>query len=197
MVLPRRIMRTSNCTGEPPLFRSPPIVQVGNSGLSSDHGPGLKHLGNETVDIIAPRSSLRNSNMAKMGQFCTEKLLQSRKRQAENVYGRQPELDTMFQELDRACQKGGRSLVLLQGLSGEGKTALALQLKKPAMEKHKAFFVSGKFDLAQMGEPYSGVKEAMRQLCKEIEALPRRTNLEDSIKTFEDLQDAISTKLSW
>ncbi|CAB9512546.1 Transcriptional regulator [Seminavis robusta] len=125
----------------------------------------------------------------KLEQFCTEKLLQN-KRRLTTLYGRQREIRLLETKLNQICKTNShhRSLCLIRGLSGEGKTALALSLKDPA--KHQgAFFVQGKFDLAQIGEPYSGIKAAMRQLCREITQLPRRKLCDPSkMPTLDDLK---------
>ena len=210
-------------------------------------------------NIIVPMTSMARATSTKMGQFCTEKLQQSRKR-LEKLYGRQAELDMLKDELAWVCgtttrrqtnlgtkhgqkslpavdatdntdlknntQKQRRcSLVLIRGLSGEGKTALALQLRPKfpfSARNTKLFFVTGKFDLAQIGQPYSGIIAAIRELCEEIQAIPRcsdassnarqppgagestteeRTELGNNTKnnneTYEDLQEALEKELDW
>ncbi|CAB9529104.1 Transcriptional regulator [Seminavis robusta] len=167
----------------------------------------------DKVTIVTPTTSMSHNVTTKLEQFCTEKLLQN-KRRLTTLYGRQREIRLLETELNQICSKTTtgtkkingkdhetnshhRSLCLIRGLSGEGKTALALSLKDPA--KHRgAFFVQGKFDLAQIGEPYSGIKAAMRQLCREISQLPPR-KLSDPSKrpTLDDLQEAVAEQLDW
>ncbi|CAB9530260.1 Transcriptional regulator [Seminavis robusta] len=153
----------------------------------------------DRVTIVNPSTAMSHRVNTKLGQFCTEKLLQC-KRRLTKLYGRQREIRLLETELNQICNKTNchhRSLCLIRGLSGEGKTALALSLKDPA-ERQGAFFVQGKFDLAQIGEPYSGIKAAMRQLCREISQLPRRKLSDQSKKpTLEDLQEAVAEQLDW
>jgi len=64
-----------------------------------------------------------------------------------------------------------RQLLLISGYSGVGKSALARELQAP-VEKCHGFFLTGKFDLNQRGEPYAGIVTACRTLCMAILDLP-------------------------
>ena len=68
---------------------------------------------------------------------------------------------------DKSKKKTVRILDLVYGKSGTGKTALAMQAKK-YVKKRNGFFISGKFDLQQMDEPYAAIKLALTQLCKNL-----------------------------
>lgn len=84
------------------------------------------------------------------------------------VYGRETEQAILNRALD-AVQNSSevnevRELVLISGKAGTGKTTLASTLKS-RVESANGFFLRGKFDLFQRGEPYSGIASACRELC--------------------------------
>jgi hypothetical protein len=45
-----------------------------------------------------------------------------------------------------------------------------MDFQQQCFDRH-AFFVTGKFDLKQMEEPYSGIKAALTELCRQMLAL--------------------------
>src|SRR5690606_12838925 len=59
---------------------------------------------------------------------------------------------------------GGKLLMLVAGPSGIGKSAFVSELLGPILEKHGTF-VSGKFDPLHGHAPYSGLAQALNQLC--------------------------------
>eukprot|EP00986_Skeletonema_menzelii_P004611 scaffold1587_cov139-Skeletonema_menzelii.AAC.3 len=65
-------------------------------------------------------------------------------------------------------------VVFISGESGTGKTALAESIKGVVGRNH-GLYISGKFDLQNLREPYSGIISLFRELCGEILQL-RRTN---------------------
>jgi predicted ATPase len=80
-----------------------------------------------------------------------------------------------------------RSLVLVKGPSGVGKSALVATLKNP-IKKHKGLYVQGKFDLfLRDAQPYSGIIMACREVCHEISAL--------NGNFFADIQLQLKTQL--
>jgi AAA ATPase domain len=126
----------------------------------------------------------------KMNQFCAEKLAQNRQR-IRKLYGRENEIQLLKNELDNVCQ-GRRSFVLLHGAQGQGKKSLTLTLQNPAT-RQGALFVH--FSLNPNGEPYSAIKAAIRQLCNQLNALPKRTGNQG--KTLEAAQKLIAQNLHW
>ncbi|CAB9497837.1 Transcriptional regulator [Seminavis robusta] len=96
--------------------------------------------------------------------------LQKLKWSRVGLYGRKTEVEQLGNVLEKVTSGGSRTLVLIDGASGTGKTALAEQLKEP-IKRAQGFLVLGKFDLQQMREPFSGIKVAMDQLCGYILAL--------------------------
>ncbi len=82
------------------------------------------------------------------------------------LYGRQDELEKLFVAFENVS--GGNSeLVLIQGHSGIGKTALVNEIQTPLVRK-KGYYISGKFDLLQRQKPYSTIIQAFKSLLRQI-----------------------------
>ena len=82
-----------------------------------------------------------------------------------------------------------RELVMIDGYSGTGKSALASTLRKP-VEKLGGLYVNGKFDFYMRDEPLVGVLNACNQICGAILAL-QWTDKEK----FEEIRDEITAVL--
>jgi len=82
----------------------------------------------------------------------------------EKVYGREEEKNILEQVYNQSCQNKTQ-LVLVSGYSGIGKTTLVGELQ-PSVAIKKGFFISGKYDLLKRTTAYSGISEALSQLCK-------------------------------
>ncbi|MEJ6391953.1 adenylate/guanylate cyclase domain-containing protein [Gymnodinialimonas sp. 2305UL16-5] len=80
----------------------------------------------------------------------------------QKLYGREAEIDRIVAAFD-TCAKGARSLMLVGGYSGTGKTALVHEVHKPITAR-AGYFCSGKFDQLQRATPYFAVLEAFTQL---------------------------------
>jgi len=81
----------------------------------------------------------------------------------QKLYGRQEELDVIYNSFERVC-KGGNEFMLVSGYSGIGKSALVMELYKPITE-NKGFFVKGKFDQYQRNIPYFAIIQAFNEFC--------------------------------
>ncbi len=79
------------------------------------------------------------------------------------IYGRQSELDTLYQQCDQACD-GPAELVLVAGYSGVGKTALVRELYRPITRRF-GYFIAGKHDVFQQSGPYFALTQALDELC--------------------------------
>lgn len=89
----------------------------------------------------------------------------------EKLYGREEELKLIQEAFKRTCE-GKKEWVLIFGTLGQGKTALAKEVIKFAMETD-CNVVSGKFETSQHQIPFSGLilalTELMHNLLKEKE----------------------------
>ena len=88
----------------------------------------------------------------------------------EGLYGRDGELAELRALLDRASA-GRTELVLVEGDTGIGKTALVETLRGFVAERGGRF-VSGKFDLRAASAPYASIAEALRNLVRSLRAEP-------------------------
>jgi PAS domain S-box-containing protein len=84
----------------------------------------------------------------------------------QKLYGRERELAALSDAF--AHVTGGRGQVLLvSGKSGSGKTALVRALRPQALNEN-GFFLEGKFNQYQRDIPYFALRQALRQLVREV-----------------------------
>ena len=81
----------------------------------------------------------------------------------EKLYGRAAPLKTLL-ELVSAAQSGARTLALISGPPGVGKSALVQEVHREIMRG--GHFVSGKFDQYSRGIPYSALTKACSDLVR-------------------------------
>ncbi|MCP5494769.1 MAG: AAA family ATPase [Leptospiraceae bacterium] len=84
----------------------------------------------------------------------------------EKLYGREPELNKLFEVYEQACS-GPTQIILVNGLSGIGKTALVNEIHKPIVNS-RGYFISGKFDPMKRNMPYRAFIYAFQDLVKMI-----------------------------
>lgn len=80
----------------------------------------------------------------------------------EKLYGREFEVAEIIDTFE-SCADGARKLLLIEGYSGTGKTALVNEVHKPITAR-RGYFCSGKFDQLQRATPYSAFIDAFREL---------------------------------
>ena len=82
------------------------------------------------------------------------------------LYGRDQELEFLNERcLQGNCKK--KQLIMIDGVSGTGKTSLAFSMKRP-IQSQGGIFSSGKFDLELRELPYSGIIEVCNDICTQI-----------------------------
>ena len=92
----------------------------------------------------------------------------------DNLYGRSSEesvLENSYYAALTMRRDSPANILLINGESGMGKTKLAEELLSYAKEDD-GFYIRGKFDLATFGKanlPYSGITNAFRELCSQLE----------------------------
>ncbi|KAG7372721.1 multi-sensor signal transduction multi-kinase [Nitzschia inconspicua] len=59
-------------------------------------------------------------------------------------------------------------LTIVEGLSGAGKSRLVSAVLKKQVQRKRAYFVVGKFDMKQFDEPFKGIIMAMEDLCDQL-----------------------------
>mmetsp|Transcript_46360 Transcript_46360/g.112393 ORF Transcript_46360/g.112393 Transcript_46360/m.112393 type:complete len:1111 (+) Transcript_46360:82-3414(+) len=67
-------------------------------------------------------------------------------------------------EIGKATKRK-RELIFIQGPSGVGKTTIANTLKHHVAKEKTGLFVNGKFHMSYSEEPYSGIAQALGQIC--------------------------------
>ncbi len=91
------------------------------------------------------------------------------------LYGRGHETIAMLESFDRICSGCGEVL-LVSGASGVGKTALIHALQGPVLDRN-GFFISGKFDQYHLNVPLSAFRQALKELCSELQSGSRQRRL--------------------
>ncbi len=87
---------------------------------------------------------------------------------SSRLYGREREVHMLLETFEAACLgRGGSTLLLVEGYSGIGKTALIQQLVRPIV-RQKGYFISGKFDPVVRGVPFGALIQAFRGLVRQL-----------------------------
>lgn len=80
----------------------------------------------------------------------------------EKLYGRNQEISEILATFER-CAAGQSELLLVNGYSGTGKTALVHEVHRP-ITLARGFYVEGKYNQLQKSIPYSGILQAIIDL---------------------------------
>lgn len=84
------------------------------------------------------------------------------------LFGRENELTQLRHAFVRVCN-GSSEVLHVRGSSGTGKTHLVTRaLRDYVSYQFKGWFVSGKFDMLRMNEPYSAVLDALTDWCRHV-----------------------------
>ncbi|WP_414625253.1 AAA family ATPase, partial [Calothrix sp. CCY 0018] len=90
----------------------------------------------------------------------------------EKLYGRENEVRQLLEAFDRVAnplesEKKGVELMLIEGFSGIGKTAVVNEVHKPIV-KQRGYFIKGKFDQFNRNIPFSAFVQAFRNLMGQL-----------------------------
>ncbi|WP_437878744.1 AAA family ATPase [Sorangium sp. So ce513] len=86
------------------------------------------------------------------------------------LYGRQREIDVLLATY-AGVTNGARTLLLVRGPGGAGKSALVRTLAAP-VARGGGFFVAAKCDQYDHGAPYAPIVAALRELCRTLLTAP-------------------------
>ncbi|WP_051296283.1 AAA family ATPase [Eisenibacter elegans] len=84
----------------------------------------------------------------------------------EKLYGRQVELERLLKAYQNACS-GRIELLLVEGYSGVGKSALVHEIYREITEK-RGYFIEGKFDQFQRNIPYFAWIQAFKSFINQV-----------------------------
>lgn len=90
---------------------------------------------------------------------------------SDKIYGREKEKELLFEGY-RGVKKGSKTVALVEGLSGMGKSVLVNEILKLISEDNGSF-ISGKFDELKRGIPYFPIIEALKNFIMQILELSR------------------------
>jgi predicted ATPase/signal transduction histidine kinase len=88
-------------------------------------------------------------------------------RPPQKLYGRETELQRLFEAFESVCVTGQSAVVTITGESGIGKSALIHEVQKPLV-REKGYFVAGKYDQYQRNVPFNAVAQALKELVRQI-----------------------------
>jgi predicted ATPase/signal transduction histidine kinase/CheY-like chemotaxis protein len=86
---------------------------------------------------------------------------------AEKLYGREREIEELWQCFKDVADDGRCRLIVVSGYSGIGKTALVRELHKPVVEI-RGRFLAGKFDPHDRDVPYEPIVQAFQGLVRQL-----------------------------
>ena len=86
---------------------------------------------------------------------------------AEELYGREREIDSLLASFDRVVTQGTPELVLVSGYSGVGKSSVVNELHK-VLVPQRGLFAAGKFDQYKRDIPYATLAQAFQTLIRQI-----------------------------
>jgi predicted ATPase/tRNA A-37 threonylcarbamoyl transferase component Bud32 len=84
----------------------------------------------------------------------------------QKLYGRDDERARLLGAFARAAE-GGRTLLLVAGYSGIGKSALVHEVQRPIVEA-RGHLISGKFDQLARNVPYASLIQAFREMTRQL-----------------------------
>ncbi len=85
----------------------------------------------------------------------------------DKLYGRSQDTNKLLESFLRVSGGQGE-ILLLPGFSGVGKTALVQELRVPVRYRN-GYFIEGKFDQYKQNIPYYAFRQALSQLCLELQ----------------------------
>ncbi|MCY7406980.1 MAG: trifunctional serine/threonine-protein kinase/ATP-binding protein/sensor histidine kinase [Alkalinema sp. CAN_BIN05] len=84
----------------------------------------------------------------------------------EKLYGRETEVQALLDAFERVAT-GSSELMLVEGFSGIGKTAVVNEVHKPITQQN-GYFIKGKFDQLNRNIPLSAFVQALRDLMGQL-----------------------------
>lgn len=102
---------------------------------------------------------------------------------SKGLFGRKRELEILNNCFENCQQR--KQLILIEGPSGVGKTALALHLKR----KVGHVFAHGKYNINQSNEPFGALAQACRSICEQLPRVCSFHNCVEELRTHLGMGD--------
>lgn len=84
----------------------------------------------------------------------------------QKLYGREDEIRTLLNTFEQVC-RGKCQVMLVNGVSGIGKSALVYEIHKPIVAK-RGYFIMGKYEQYKSDSPYNAIIQAFKGLIRQI-----------------------------
>jgi len=84
----------------------------------------------------------------------------------QKLYGRAGDIEVLLTAFDRVAE-GTTELVLIQGYSGVGKSAVVAEIQKPVL-RSRGYFAAGKLDQLGRNIPFAALILAMQELVRQL-----------------------------
>ncbi|WP_437966506.1 AAA family ATPase [Sorangium sp. So ce260] len=84
----------------------------------------------------------------------------------QKLYGREADIRALIDSFEDAL-RGKRTIVLVSGYSGIGKSSLVQEILKP-LAREKGYYICGKYDQYNRDTPYSAIAHAFDALIKQL-----------------------------
>ena len=102
----------------------------------------------------------------------------------QKTYGRNKEVEVLFDSFDTVVKTGKKKLVNISGYAGIGKSTLIQKLDKP-IRNSNAYFLKGKFEQYTRNVPYHGIICALKDFINYI-LLEKESKIKSFKKKLED-----------
>ena len=95
----------------------------------------------------------------------------------QTLYGRRAQVALLYEAFE-AVSRGATAMMLVTGHPGVGKTSLIAEIHEP-IQRHRGYFISGKFDQYKRDIPYASLIEAFSELIRML-----LTESEEALRTW-------------
>lgn len=119
---------------------------------------GLRHDLQTSLDLWQSRATIPVFQLAQKDTFSLLKI-------PEKLYGRDPEIKILLETFQRVAD-GSKEMLLVNGFSGIGKTALINEVQQPIVAQQGSF-CAGKYVQLNRNIPYAALIEAFRNLIRQ------------------------------
>ncbi len=148
---------------EMPLMLSEIVVKlmVESPALQYQSAQGVRH------DLLRCQADWQRQGTIEPFELGTRERPDRFRVSSDRIYGRDAEIATLKAMALNAQKQPEKSLLLISGASGVGKTALVEQLYKPLQSQKNSLFIRGKFDQLNRHLPLFAILQSFRDLVRQ------------------------------